>query len=115
MNPNILRQWMQVYDREFGDQGNEYVSAPHGAISQIGAVPVRGGAGNRANRFLWAERMAQQQAQAEPANFFADAQASFVRPEQFNERMPDFQMRQGPMRPQVNNFLARLMGARNAR
>ncbi len=109
---NRLREALSMYDRDMGDQGNRYVQAPHGGVSQVGAVPVTGGVGNRAQRMLWAERMAGRQDQEQP-DFFGDegggnVLAQYVRPEMGGAE-PMERRNVGPRR--VNSVLARLMGA----
>lgn len=103
MNPNVLRQFLDIYDRE-GMAGPRYASAPHGAISQLGAVPITGGGGGR---FQWAQAMAQQEADrpAPAPDFFGGdgggyRSRAYVRPAQ----MPG-------LPPEIANYA---MGARNA-
>lgn len=92
MNPNVLRQWMQIYDRS--GMGSGYEQPPMGAVSSFGAVPVTDwNAGAR--RMMFAERMAGQgDNQGGPPDFFGGQQSlgqpmNYQAPQVFNEQMPE--------------------------
>jgi hypothetical protein len=105
---NELMRYLDMYDSQMGRPGNAYVKAPRNAISQLGAAPVRDdNAGAR--RMMFAERMLRQQQPQDGGDFFS------------GNSVPMPQMEQRPMRqpmqrnPQIDNYLARLMGGMNGR
>jgi hypothetical protein len=105
---NALQQWLDMYDSQMGGRGNAYVQAPRGAMSQLGAVPVRDD-NPGARRMMFAERMMGREQDMGGQDFFS------------GNSVPMPQMEQRPMRqpmqrnPQIDNYLARLMGGMNGR
>lgn len=105
MNPNVLRQWMQMYDQQ--GMGARYADDGTGRF-----VPVRDD--NRgAARLMFAERMAGMGGQDDgPPDFFGGEQpfnalAAYRQPAGFQSPAP---MPERPMRRNPNVLRARMGG-----
>lgn len=117
MSPNVLRQFLELYDKQgMGAQGGGYNSGfdPYGVLDHANKMNAE----NSAGAMLMQQRMAGSgDGGGEPApNFFANAQqAAYQQPEQFRydparDAMPGSQMPPDPMMGRgspVRNYLAR--------
>lgn len=113
MNPNVLRQFLELYDKQRGSSGYNAQFDPYGALD---LANKQNGITGDAARMAWAERMAGQgEGPSQTPNFFANAQqAAYQQPQQFHydparDAMPGMQQQPDPMmgRGPPRNYLTR--------
>lgn len=102
---NAIQRWLEFY-KQNGAGGPRYVSAPHGSVSQIGAVPVE----NSDNALAAAMRQAELNGGGDAPDFFADEGSSGVPGYVAPQPISGVPMDASPSSPAATNRFASRVG-----